>query len=107
MQMQNGRKVSLFQMPPTDACQIIVLLKEINKNSNGTRWNMIVVIFFKCESYFSDTSVFMQSYEQGICGSTFHCREFASKGHRQIRLLDQLPPLLLLYSFVTAYWISY
>jgi hypothetical protein len=28
MQMQNGRKVSLFQMPPTDACQIIVLLKE-------------------------------------------------------------------------------
>jgi hypothetical protein len=26
----------------------------------------------------------MQSYKQGICGSTFHCREFASKGHRQI-----------------------
>jgi hypothetical protein len=40
--MQNGRKVSLFQMPPTDECQIIVLLKDINKNSNGTGWNMIL-----------------------------------------------------------------
>jgi recombination protein RecA len=46
--------------------------------------------FKKCESYFSDTSVFMQSYKQGICASTFHCREFASKGHRKVRLLDQL-----------------
>jgi hypothetical protein len=47
MQMQNDRKVSLFQMPPTDACQIIVLLKEIKKNSNGTGWNMILVLLKK------------------------------------------------------------